>query len=273
VYALGAIFHHILTLRPPIEGENSRDIMSKVASGTFEPARKATLGSQRLPHLPHGRVPDALSAVAQKAMANNAVDRYQTVRDFQADIQAYQAGFATTAENAGKVKQGFLLLKRQRYLVGALVVLIAFLTVFAAQLIRERRTTAQTLLHLRAAAPALAEQARNFLTHGQTHEAVEKIAFAIDLAPENADYLRFQGDSLTADLQLAAAAGAYRRALAKKSDDSLARDSLALVEKILANHPDAAALTKESFQELATLAQQQGRPEAAIFRTLAATAR
>jgi serine/threonine protein kinase len=272
VYALGAILHHILTLRPPIDGENSRDIMSKVASGNFEPARKATLGSQRLPHLPHGRVPDALSAVAQKAMANNAVDRYQTIRDLQSDIEAYQAGFATTAENAGKVKQGFLLLKRQRYLVGALVVLIAFLTVFAAQLIRERRTTARTLLHLRAAAPALAEQARNFLAHGQTQEAVEKISFAIDLAPENADYLRLQGDALTTDLQLAAAASAYRRALAKKSNDSFARDSLALVEKILANHPDGAGLTKESFRELATLAQQQGRPEAAIFRTLAAAA-
>jgi hypothetical protein len=74
-------------------------------------------------------------------------------------------------------------------------------------------------------------------------------------------------------LQLPAAAGAYRRAQGKKSDDRFARDSLALVEKILANHPDGAGLTRESFQELATLAQQQGRPEAAIFRTLAATVR
>jgi len=271
VYALGAILHHLLTLRPPIEGPDPQSILTKVAAGEFLPARNATLGNVRLPHLLNGRVPEPLSAVAQKAMANQADDRYQTVRDFQADIQAYQAGFATTAENAGKVKQALLMLKRQRYVVGGLVVLLAVLLVFAAQLFRERRTASQTLLHLRAAAPALAEQSQNFLAHGQTREAVEKITFATDLAPENADYARQQGDALTADLQLAAAAEAYRHALGLKADDAFARDSLALVEKILANHPGGAGLTKETFRELATLAQQQNRPEAAIFRTLAAT--
>jgi len=273
VYALGAILHHLLTLRPPIEGENPRDIMTKVAAGEFQPARNATQGSRRLVHLPHGKVPDPLSAVASKAMANSAANRYQTIRELQADILAYQAGFATTAEQAGKMKQGLLLLRRQRYLVGSFVIILALLAVFVAQLLRERRTAEQTLLRLRAAAPALAEQARNFLNHGQTREAVEKIAFAVDLEPENADYARLQGDTLTADLQFPAAVNAYHRALARKPDDAFARDSLALDEKILANHGDGTALTRETFRELATLAQQQNRPEAAIFRTLAATTR
>jgi serine/threonine protein kinase len=271
VYALGAILHHLLTLRPPFEGDDPQAILVKVAAGDFQPARMATTGSQRLPHLPGGRVPDALSAVAQKAMANNAAQRYQTVRDFQADIQAYQSGFATTAENAGKVKQAVLLMKRQRYVVAGLVVLLALLIVFAAQLVRDRRTAAQTLTHLRAAAPALAEQARNFLTHGQTHEAAEKIGFAAELEPENVEYSRLQGDALTADLQLPAAAEAYRRALKIKADDALSKDSLAGVQKILASHPDGTGLTKESYQELAELAKKQNRPEAGIFRTLAAT--
>ncbi|HSI13649.1 MAG TPA: FHA domain-containing serine/threonine-protein kinase [Chthoniobacter sp.] len=271
VYALGAILHHVLTLRPPIEGETPREILTKVAAGVFEPARNATRYHRRLPHLPHGKVPDPLSAVAQKAMAQNAIDRYQTVRDFQADIEAYQAGFATTAENAGRVKQAVLLLKRQRYIVGGLIVLIAVLTLFAFQLIRQQRTTAQTLRHLHAAAPALAEQTRNFLAHGQTHEAVEEAAYIIDLAPENAEYARLQGDALAADQQFSSAVAAYKRALVLKPDDTFAQDSLALVEKIRASHPDG-VLTKASFQELATLAQQQHRPEAGIFRTLAATA-
>lgn len=120
VYALGAILHHILTLRPPIEASDPQEILRKAAYGEWEPARKATLGKQRLPHLPGGKVPDALSAVAQKAMSNRATDRYQSVPDFQADIEAYQNGFATTAENAGVGKQAFLLLKRQRYLAAAL---------------------------------------------------------------------------------------------------------------------------------------------------------
>lgn len=270
VYALGAILHQLLTLRPPIEGATPHEILTKVAASDFEPARNATTYNRRLPHLPHGKVPDALSAVAQKAMAHNAIDRYPTVRDFQADIEAFQAGFATTAENAGRVKQAVLLLKRQRYIVGGLVALTAFLALFAVQLIRERRTTVQTLRHLHAAAPALAEQARNFLAHGQTREAVEEVTYVIDLAPENAEYARLQGDVLSADQQFSAAAAAYKRALALKPDDAFARDSLGLVEKLRVNHPDG-VLTKESFLELATLAQQQRRPEAGIYRTLAAT--
>ena len=128
----------------------------------------ATAGNVRLPHLPNGKVPDALSAVALKAMANNAGERYQSVLELQADIEAYQAGFATTAENAGAVKQALLLFKRQRYILGALLALSAMLAVFTLQLVRERHTTAQTLSHLRAAAPALVYQARQLLAHGET---------------------------------------------------------------------------------------------------------
>jgi tetratricopeptide (TPR) repeat protein len=271
VYALGAILHHILTLRPPIEDEDPQAMLNRAAIGDFQPAREATAGNHRLPHLPHGKVPEALSAVALKAMASSREARYQTVRDFQADIDAYQSGFATTAENAGRMKQALLLLKRQRFLVGGLLAVLVLLLVFAAQLARERREASETLLRLRAAAPALAEHARSLLTSGQTHEAVEKITYAVDLAPDNEDYLRFEGDALTADQQIPAAEAAYKRALALKPDDTSARDCLSLTDKLLANHPNGDGLTQESFRELAALAEQQNRPEAAIFRTLAAT--
>jgi len=164
-------------------------------------------------------------------------------------------------------------LKRQRFIAGALLAGVVILVIFAGQQIRERRETAETLVRLRAAAPALAEQARTYLTHGQTREAVEKLAFAVDLAPREVDYARLQGDALTADLQLAAAVDAYRRALDLKADDAFSQASLALLTRLLASHPDGTGLTKANFQELATLAQQQGRPEAGVFRTLAATAR
>jgi hypothetical protein len=195
------------------------------------------------------------------------------VRELQADIDAYQAGFATTAENAGAVKQTVLLLKRQRLVAGVAIAAVATLAVFAAQLIRDRHEAEQTLQRLRTAAPALAEQARTFLTHGQTHEAVEKIAYAVDLAPEKEEYVRLQGDALTADLELSAAAAAYRHALALRADDPLARNSLTLLDRLLSDHPNGDGLTQRDFKELASLAQQQGRPEAGIYRTLAATTR
>jgi hypothetical protein len=271
VYALGAILHHLLTLRYPIEGDDPQAILTRVAAGDFHPARDATAGAVRLPHLPNGKVPEALSAVAAKAMANHPNDRYPTVRDFQADIASYQAGFATTAENPGAMKHTLLLFKRQRAVMIGLLAAILILAGLSVELIHQRRQSAQALQRLQAAAPALAEQAHSDLARGQAREAVGKIAIAAELAPENAAYARLQGDALSAVLQFPEAAVAYRRAVALDGSDLLARADLDLLNQILASHPGGTGLTRENFQSLADLAQRQHRPEAAIFRGLAGT--
>jgi WD40 repeat protein len=67
-----------------------------------------------LPHMPGGRVPNALSAVAMKALTLDKAKRYQDITAFSADIEAYQGGFATSAENAGLGKQLALLIKRNK---------------------------------------------------------------------------------------------------------------------------------------------------------------
>jgi serine/threonine protein kinase len=156
VYALGAILHHLLTLRPPIEGTDPQEVLRKAAHGDWKPARNVTSGKTRLAHLPGGRVPDALSAVAQKAMANKAEDRYQSVPDFQADIEAYQAGFATTAENAGVGKQALLLVKRQMYLAGALAAALVLFVSLLVYFLKHRQTDAAEA----AASTALVRQIR-----------------------------------------------------------------------------------------------------------------
>ena len=112
VYALGAILYHILTLHPSVDGAEPQAVLSKVARGQFESPALATSGAKRLPHLPGGRVPDSLSAVTMKAMALHQDARYPGVPEFQAEIAAFQNGFATGAEKAGPVKQLLLGLKR-----------------------------------------------------------------------------------------------------------------------------------------------------------------
>jgi len=196
VYALGAILHHLLTLRPPIEGDDAQEVLRKAAHGEWEPARKTTAGKKRLPHLPGGKVPDALSAVAQKAMAGRTEDRYQNVPDFQADIEAYQNGFATTAEKAGMGKQAFLLFKRQRYLVIALAAAILLFII----------SVTTTVIH-------------------------------------------------------------------RSKDEAAVQESAALVRQIRDHTVGAASLSKADFEALATLAEKQQRPEAVLYRDLAAAAK
>ena len=113
VYALGAILYHLLALHPCIEGDDPQAVLSKAARGDFVSPLQATAGAKRLPHLPGGRVPEALAAVTMKAMALQQDARYPGVPELQAEIEAYQNGFATTVEKAGPVKQFLMGLKRR----------------------------------------------------------------------------------------------------------------------------------------------------------------
>jgi len=142
IFSLGGILYAILTLRPPVEGKDVWEVLDKVsqanitppttfgvaATGKGEPgaigkvleARKIT----PLPHIPAGRVPNALSAVAMKALSLEKSQRYQNVATFSADIEKYQGGFATSAEKAGAMKQLLLLAKRHKGVTAALAAML-----------------------------------------------------------------------------------------------------------------------------------------------------
>lgn len=131
IFSLGGILYAILTLRPPVEGKDVWEVLENVqAANITEPTRfGATTGKGSakarsdvleakkitpLPHMPGGRVPNALSAVAMKALTLDKMKRYQHVAAFSADIEKYQGGFATSAENAGVMKQLALLIQRNK---------------------------------------------------------------------------------------------------------------------------------------------------------------
>jgi len=131
IFSLGGILYAILTLRPPVEGKTVEEVLAKVSSASITPptafgatasngakqAKGVVLEAKQikpLPHIPAGRVPAALSAVAMKALRLDKARRYQDVAAFSADIEAYQNGFATTAEEAGLGKQLVLLIKRHK---------------------------------------------------------------------------------------------------------------------------------------------------------------
>lgn len=134
VYALGAILYNLLALRPPVEGATVQELLAKVTAGEITPpealrgqgsglraqgkkaSRPSTLGPPPsvFPHCPGGEVPAALAAVAMKALSLRPADRYPSVKELQAEIERYQAGFATAAEHAGLWRQLVLLVQRHR---------------------------------------------------------------------------------------------------------------------------------------------------------------
>jgi serine/threonine protein kinase/WD40 repeat protein len=185
VFSLGGILYAILTLRPPVEGSTLLEILAKVSSGDITPPTRfgsaTTKGSQPtsrgetltakevrpLPHLAGGRVPTALSAVAMKALALKKVKRYRTVAALGSDIEAYQNGFATSAEEAGTLKQIRLLMGRHKAVTAALAMIFVIASVFAVMLVKSEREArrAFALAQLEVAESARRESDLAAMTH------------------------------------------------------------------------------------------------------------
>lgn len=99
VYGLGALLYYILTGRKPI-------------GGSVERMLKRTLVGQLAP-LPH-QMPESLVAVIGKAMAIVPTKRYPTVKSLRTDVHNYLMGYSTSAENAGFIREGLLLIRRNQ---------------------------------------------------------------------------------------------------------------------------------------------------------------
>ncbi len=94
-YSLGAILYHMLTLEPPISGDDIDQLLQSVSEGKVA-AHVADTGPRRvqsthtLRHIPDGKIPEPLAAITRKAMAMERGDRYPTVKELQAAVQAFQ---------------------------------------------------------------------------------------------------------------------------------------------------------------------------------------
>lgn len=102
IYALGAILYAILTYRSAIPGKTMQEVLANTVEGHFKPPR------HRVKHY----VPSSLNAVVMKAMSTERRDRYQTVSELRADIDAFIDGRATLAEKPTILKHTFLFFRR-----------------------------------------------------------------------------------------------------------------------------------------------------------------
>jgi hypothetical protein len=130
-----------------------------------------------------------------KALALKPADRYPTVKDFQRDIEAYQNGFATSAEHAGLWKQVRLFVKRNKVATAAAaavaVAVVGGSIVSTAQWARAQRGWAKAderFLALKGVAPDLIAAARGYVETDKTDEALRRVDYAVELVPDNAEY-------------------------------------------------------------------------------------
>ena len=240
VFALGAILYQLLTLKPPFRGEDVPEVLERIQNGRL--SHPKALDSTTLRHLPGGRVPDSLKAVVLKALATQPWQRYQSVTALQADLAAFQGGFATSAENAGAWRQLRLLIQRNKAAsIGSVAVLLVGATFGTHAFIQGKRAE-QTLGELRGTAPTFEAQSRALVAEGKLDDGLAKIGYALKLAPESADYQLTRAHLLQSTQQLTEAAAAYRKVLALRSEDQEAKKNLDLCNKLLSERGSATEL-------------------------------
>ncbi len=144
IYSLGGILYAILTLRPPVDGKTLNEVLTKVKQGEISSMVTKRGGKGAVvvgaPSVMGVEVPEALQAVTLTAMARDRTKRYASVELFAADIEAYQNGFATSAEHAGFARQIILLVKRNKAVSGLCAVLLVSAMVFSLRLVSSERT-------------------------------------------------------------------------------------------------------------------------------------
>jgi len=276
VFALGGVLYQILTLRPPVGGASAAEVFRKIRTGEIlppahfnDPKAVESDGTIRVPpltlaHCPGRRVPESLSAVVMKAMSVRREDRYQAVRDLQREIQAYQDGFATVAEQAGLWKLATLWVRRHKTVSIAALALVLVVTGFLGRVLASERKAQARLADLRKTAPTFFAQARSLIEERRLDEALEKIEYALKLAPETAGYHTLAGHIHQTRLELAEALQAYARALKLNPRETLAAENLKICESLLAEGRSRTNFAPATLEELRQNLVRQGRSAEAL---------
>ncbi|MEQ1851434.1 MAG: FHA domain-containing serine/threonine-protein kinase [Chthoniobacteraceae bacterium] len=141
IYSLGALLYHILTLEPPIQGEDVQQMLQSVVDGKVAPqvashGQRRVESSRALPHIPGGKIPEALAEVTRKAMALLQEDRFQTVKELQSAVQGYQIG--STPVRAGTEPASARPAGKMNTVVIVLLMIIALLAGVCVKLAMDR---------------------------------------------------------------------------------------------------------------------------------------
>ncbi len=237
IYSLGGILYAILTLRPPIDGSTLIEVLTNVKKGEISSMASkrggkgdATVGS---PAAIGVEVPEALQAVTLKAMATDRTKRYASVEAFAADIEAYQNGFVTSAEDPGAWKRVKLWVGRNKVLATSAAVMLVVVSGFTVKVVSEGRKATRALARLQETAPTFATRAEDALREGSFEEALKSIDFAVDLEPRNGGYHALRGNILQVLVRWPEAVLAYQVAVRHGASDKV-NANLSLTEALLA---------------------------------------
>ena len=195
IYSLGAILYKLLTRRQIIHAKSTEEYRDLVLAGKIE-----------RPSLYKEDVPNSLEAVCMKCLDLDVENRYQSVDELIAELNAYLRGFATHAEKASLLKQSQLFYKRNRNMcllaLASVLMIISTLSYYLWNLDKAYAQLQQEQIAKEAFAKEAAmksyEQARLAYTDGNVVSALLSLESAQLLYPELGKHERFHYEILLA---------------------------------------------------------------------------
>ena len=239
IFALGTILYDILALTNMFNANEVKEVLKKIATGEHEPLTTF----KNLPHIPGGKVPQALSAVVEKATAQIPDNRYQSINELKSDIESYILGFATKAESAGFFRILKLAIVRHKKVSAIIILLFTALLfisgVFIYELVHSRQNALnksnyakflkesanrktklvemksieleQKVSELKQHSTILYENAVHEAENLNFEEALRNIQYAIDLDPEKNEYHFFIGKLQLALMEFDLAIASFKK--------------------------------------------------------------
>ena len=212
LYSLGAILYELLTLLPPVDKSGGHvAVLRRVVKGEIVAPQKRAPDRDRA-----GLIPKELAAIAMKALALKAVDRYQTAEALRRDIELFLEGRSVSAKQDSAWEMAKKFVKRNKGLsiatgtgiaVLSVVLAVAFKVNYAARLraeeaqqnyesyLKEQQEREKAIEH---AVPALSRSARQLAGDGNVDEALSQIAVMLLYDPKNTDARLLKGQLLMA---------------------------------------------------------------------------
>jgi WD40 repeat protein len=114
VFSLGAVLYTLLAGTPPFTGHSLLQVLTLAQCGKVKPLRERDR-----------RIPRELAAIAEKALARDKADRYQSAQDLVRDVEAYRSGrrVAVYAYSSLELAQRFLARNRAATIIASVAVL------------------------------------------------------------------------------------------------------------------------------------------------------